>query len=306
MAKRSRQSSANDEESHMYTSEFSIAGTECDTKKKKDHAHREKKRRVDLNTCYGELMALLMQVDPEVGGSLEESDQSKKNLPEIIPVENLLPRRDLVNRAVATIKSLNKENEQLEGFLKERRKRDLEQILRKKENENIRKSPTRLDSVCNNAAQLVDTRKDYHVPQQASIHSNFQQIPINLAKQMKEQLEGLRSFGAYDVAAAAQMNNLFGISQQRVKAITQHDSFHQNLNRPSQFNEPSIVIESQHFDSRDAVATLAGAQVPFPFPASNNNTEQQQTQINNLKQQMDEQALTAYTAFLRDLASHQN
>jgi hypothetical protein len=85
--------------------------------KKKKHANKEKQRRGDLNTSYGELMGLLMQVDPEVGGNVGDTDNSKRCIPTVVPVENLLPRRALINRAVAMITSLHEKNKNLRSMV---------------------------------------------------------------------------------------------------------------------------------------------------------------------------------------------
>lgn len=86
--------------------------------KKRKHANKEKQRRGDLNTSYGELMGLLMQVDPEVGGNVGAIDNNNKGCtPSVVPVENLLPRRALINRAVAMITSLHEKNKNLRSMV---------------------------------------------------------------------------------------------------------------------------------------------------------------------------------------------
>lgn len=95
-------------------------------KKKRKRAHQEKKRRNDLNTCYGELMALLMRVDPGVGGDPESIRKGDDNFPTIVSVENLLPRTDLIKRSIATITATHDQNQQL--------KHVLQSYLKKEEN----------------------------------------------------------------------------------------------------------------------------------------------------------------------------
>jgi len=222
------------------TPEPSISRSDCGVNKKKKHARQEKKRRVDLNTCYGELMAILIRVDPEMGGSLEGTDQNKSNVPEIVSVKNLLPRRDLINRAVVIMNMIQEENEQLEKIVKQRRNIKFVEVLRKNE-KTLRRSQPRLASGVNDESQCINRREGYaQNPHQASMNSNFEQMP-NLTIQRNERVEGLR-FGTYNVPGRVQFNG---------------------------------------------------------------NTEQT-PQMNNLKQQMNEEALTVYSDFLHRLVTNQN
>jgi len=220
--KRPRQVSIRGEESSASASESSISSANSSVNnKKKKHAHQEKKRRVDLNTCYGELMALLMEVDPELGGSLGRTDKKKSDVPDIVPVKNLLPRRDLINRAVVMMKMIQKENDQLEKIVEQRRNVKLVEVLRKKE-ETFRRSPPHIDNVWNVEPHLSKRRDvNAQIPQQASIHNTFQQMP-NFGIQRREQVEGMH-FDAYDIAGRVP---LIGNTQQ----IPQMDNSKQQLN----------------------------------------------------------------------------
>lgn len=85
--------------------------------------HREKKRRSDVNKGFDDLMALLLEIDPEVRADAEErasKGQCKRSLG--AHEENVLSRVDLIATAVRVLRRVHGDNEKhkkmIEGFLK--------------------------------------------------------------------------------------------------------------------------------------------------------------------------------------------
>ena len=85
--------------------------------------HREKKRRSDVNKGFDELMALLLEIDPDVRADAEErasKGQCKRSLG--AHEENVLSRVDLIATAVRVLRRVHTENEKhkkmIDDFLK--------------------------------------------------------------------------------------------------------------------------------------------------------------------------------------------
>lgn len=81
---------------------------------------REKKRRSEVNKGFDDLMALLLEIDPEVRSEAEERarrGQWKGALG--AHEENLLNRVDLIGRTVKVLSRLNRENEQRKMIIDE-------------------------------------------------------------------------------------------------------------------------------------------------------------------------------------------
>lgn len=85
--------------------------------------HREKKRRSDVNKGFDELMALLLEIDPEVRADAEErasKGQCKRSLG--AHEDNVLSRVDLIATAVRVLRRVHTENEKhkkmIDEFLK--------------------------------------------------------------------------------------------------------------------------------------------------------------------------------------------
>lgn len=85
--------------------------------------HREKKRRSDVNKGFDELMALLLEIDPEVRADAEErasKGQCKRSLG--AHEDNVLSRVDLIATAVRVLRRVHTENvkhkKMIDEFLK--------------------------------------------------------------------------------------------------------------------------------------------------------------------------------------------
>jgi len=85
--------------------------------------HREKKRRSDVNKGFDELMALLLEIDPEVRADAEErasKGQCKRSLG--AHEDNVLSRVDLIATAVRVLRRVHTENSKhkkmIDEFLK--------------------------------------------------------------------------------------------------------------------------------------------------------------------------------------------
>jgi Helix-loop-helix DNA-binding domain len=82
--------------------------------------HREKKRRSDVNKGFDELMALLLEIDPEVRADAEErasKGQCKRSLG--AHEDNVLSRVDLIATAIKVLKRVNWENEKHKKMLED-------------------------------------------------------------------------------------------------------------------------------------------------------------------------------------------
>jgi hypothetical protein len=82
--------------------------------------YREKKRRSEVNKGFDELMALLLEIDPEVRSEAEERARRGQWKGAIgAHEENLLNRVDLIGRTVKVLSRLNRENEQRKVIIEE-------------------------------------------------------------------------------------------------------------------------------------------------------------------------------------------
>jgi hypothetical protein len=82
--------------------------------------HREKKRRSDVNKGFDELMALLLEIEPEVRKEAEEKarrGQWKGSLG--AHEDNLLSRVDLIGRTVNVLRRIHNENEQRKQIIED-------------------------------------------------------------------------------------------------------------------------------------------------------------------------------------------
>ena len=107
-------SSKEDKEEH-FTEEEMASMSRSERKR-----HREKKRRSDVNKGFDELMALLLEIDPEVREEAEDR-ASKGQLKRVLGAheDNVLSRVDLIATSIKVLKRVHEENEKHKQMVEE-------------------------------------------------------------------------------------------------------------------------------------------------------------------------------------------
>ena len=106
--------SKDDKEEHFTEEEMALMS------RSERKRHREKKRRSDVNKGFDELMALLLEIDPEVRQEAEErasKGQCKKSLG--AHEDNVLSRVDLIATSIKVLRRVHGENEKHKQMIEE-------------------------------------------------------------------------------------------------------------------------------------------------------------------------------------------